>query len=133
MTGCRQNFKQFILNIFFRFKQQAEKLSQRFHDRLVQPSKSVVYWTEYVINYGGANHLMSGVTQLYWFQAINLDVFFLYFLIILTVSYMLKKMSSTFLNFIQKTVTHPCIPEKQFQNGTHKNGSLRNGAHLKVN
>lgn len=134
----------FYLIIFiFRFKQQAMELSRRFHDRIVHPSQSVVYWTEYVINYKGAHHLMSGVTELYWFQAINLDVFALYLLIILVASYAMKKISSTFLNWARKlsiqghtvfdSASNGSISEKNIQNGTHKNGQLKKSTHLKVN
>ncbi|KAL7017826.1 hypothetical protein ACKWTF_010543 [Chironomus riparius] len=59
----------------------AKSLSKIFNDRPMTPQESVVYWTEYAYRHKGAEHLKSSGSDLYYFQLISLDVYFVLFLI----------------------------------------------------
>lgn len=59
----------------------AQSLSKIFNDRPMTPQESVVYWTEYAYRHKGAEHLKSAGTDLYYFQLISLDVYFVLFVI----------------------------------------------------
>ncbi|XP_070490971.1 UDP-glycosyltransferase UGT5-like [Chironomus tepperi] len=59
----------------------AQSLSKIFNDRPMTPQESVVYWTEYAYRHKGAEHLKSAGSDLYYFQLISLDVYFVLFLI----------------------------------------------------
>lgn len=46
-----------------------------FHDRPMSALDTAVYWVEYVIKHGGAQHLRSPAVELSWYQYRLLDVF----------------------------------------------------------
>jgi hypothetical protein len=52
----------------------AKKRSEFFHDRLVAPLDTAVYWVEYVIRHGGAPHLRVAGLDLPWYKYLLLDV-----------------------------------------------------------
>jgi len=70
-----------------RFKENAVKLSHRFHDRPLNPIDTVAYWTEYVLRYNGAHHLKSHAINTKWYQYFSLDLFVITFVIITSVLY----------------------------------------------
>ncbi|XP_026808298.1 UDP-glucuronosyltransferase 1-7-like isoform X1 [Rhopalosiphum maidis] len=70
-----------------RFKENAVKLSRRFHDRPLNPKDTVAYWTEYVLRHNGAHHLKSQAINTKWYQYFSLDLFFIAFVIITSVLY----------------------------------------------
>ena len=41
--------------------------SEFMKDRMIDPQKEVVYWTEYVIRHKGATHLRSPLNDLPWY------------------------------------------------------------------
>lgn len=49
-------------------------LSSRFKDRPMTPLQSALYWTEYVINHHGADHLRPASVDLSFYQYMFLDV-----------------------------------------------------------
>lgn len=57
-----------------RYKQNALKLSQLFHDQPVKPLDKAIYWIEYVIRHKGAHHLKTAGDQLNWIQFLSIDV-----------------------------------------------------------
>lgn len=57
-----------------RYKEKAEEMSAVFRD---QPSKAVeraVFWTEYVVRHGGAQHLRPAERDISWITYLNIDV-----------------------------------------------------------
>ena len=57
-----------------RYTKNAKKRSELFHDRLVGPMETAVYWVEYVIRHGGAPHLKVAGVDLPWYKYFLLDV-----------------------------------------------------------
>ncbi|CAH1381348.1 unnamed protein product [Tenebrio molitor] len=56
------------------YTKNAKSKSKVFHDRLVSPLDTAIYWVEYVIQHGGAPHLRVGGLDLPWYQYFLLDV-----------------------------------------------------------
>lgn len=63
----------------------AKSLSKIFNDRPLTPQESVVYWTEYAFRHKGAQHLKSAGSDLYYFQLISLDVYFVLFIVFILI------------------------------------------------
>jgi hypothetical protein len=64
-----------------KYYETAQTLSKIFNDRPMTPQESVVYWTEYAYRHKGADYLKSAGNDLYYFQLISLDVYFVLFVI----------------------------------------------------
>ncbi|KAJ1522471.1 hypothetical protein ONE63_001661 [Megalurothrips usitatus] len=56
------------------YRENAKRLSARFHDRPMSAVDTAVFWTEHVIRHGGAPHLLGAARRLYWHQELLLDV-----------------------------------------------------------
>lgn len=90
-----------IFDFFFRFKENAIKLSKMFHDQPMKPLDKAIYWVEYVIRHNGAHHLKTAGNQLNWFQFMSIDViaeliiFLLIFIFILF--YIIEKMYKAYI------------------------------------
>jgi len=69
----------------------AKIASDRFKDRPLTPSKTVDYWTRYVIRHKGAPHLKSQALNLNWYQYFLLDVIAVIISIILLVFFVMYK------------------------------------------
>jgi len=69
-----------------RYQQNAQIASDRFKDRPMSPSESVVYWTEYVLSHNGAPHLKSHSLNLTWYQYLLVDVISTFLFIAFVVS-----------------------------------------------
>ena len=63
-----------MLTVGFRYKENAKRRSDLFHDRPVSPLDTAVYWVEYVIKHRGAPHLRVAGVDLPWYQYLLLDV-----------------------------------------------------------
>lgn len=50
------------------------KLSDTVKDLPMSPSKSIVYWTEYVLRHDGAEHLRTVAADMPFYQYLLLDV-----------------------------------------------------------
>lgn len=66
---------------FYRYKQNVKKLYQTFKDRPMSPNALVTYWTDYVINHNGTEHLNSASNKMCWYQYHNLDIIFIVILV----------------------------------------------------
>lgn len=58
-----------------KYKKNAERISNLYKDRPMDPQKTVVYWTEYVIRHNGADHLRAASNQLGFIQLHLIDVY----------------------------------------------------------
>nr|XP_029483809.1 UDP-glucuronosyltransferase-like isoform X4 [Oncorhynchus nerka] len=67
------------------YKQKMLQLSTVHKDRPIEPLDLAVFWTEFVMRHGGADHLRPAAHDLNWIQYHSLDVFALLLTIILTV------------------------------------------------
>ena len=59
---------------FFRFKQNAKRISALLKDRQRTPLQETCDWIEYVLRHGGARHLKPQVFNIPWYQYYLLDV-----------------------------------------------------------
>ena len=60
--------------LYYRYRENAQRLSRIYRDQPLTPLQQAVYWTEYVIRHKGAPHLRSAVLDLAWYQYFLLDV-----------------------------------------------------------
>jgi glucuronosyltransferase len=60
--------------LYYRYRENAQRLSRIYRDQPRTPLELAVYWTEYVIRHKGAPHLHSAVLDLAWYQYFLLDV-----------------------------------------------------------
>ncbi len=81
----------YILLNSFRYEENAKFQSKLFKDRPLGPMETAIYWTEYVMRYGGASHLKSAAMELYWFQYIGLDIALVYLMAIISLVYLIYK------------------------------------------
>nr|XP_023025371.1 UDP-glucuronosyltransferase 2C1-like isoform X2 [Leptinotarsa decemlineata] len=61
------------------YRNNAQKYSKIFRDRLNKPLDEAVFWIEYVLRHSGATHLRNASMDLYWFQLYTLDVWLFIF------------------------------------------------------
>ncbi|CAI6352176.1 unnamed protein product [Macrosiphum euphorbiae] len=85
-----------------KYMKNAKIVSDRFKDRPMSPSESVVYWTEYVIRHKGAPHLKSQALNLTWYQYFLLDVIFVIFIFISFVIFITYKLFKTIYYYFLK-------------------------------
>ncbi|KAJ3642494.1 hypothetical protein Zmor_025267 [Zophobas morio] len=57
-----------------KYRNNAKKISETFHDRQVSPMETAIYWVEYVIRHKGAPHLRVAGLDLPWYKYYLLDV-----------------------------------------------------------
>jgi glucuronosyltransferase len=62
------------ISLFYRYRENAQRLSRIFRDQPLTPLQQAVFWTEYVIRHKGAPHMRSAVLDLAWYQYFLLDV-----------------------------------------------------------
>ncbi|RZB40719.1 UDP-glucuronosyltransferase-like, partial [Asbolus verrucosus] len=67
-----QNIKELLHNP--KYYNNAKKRAEIFHDRLVSPMETALYWIEYVIKHKGAPHLRVAALDLPWYKYLLLDV-----------------------------------------------------------
>lgn len=58
----------------YSYKEKITKLSVIHKDRLIEPLDLAVFWTEFVMRHGGAEHLRPAAHDLNWLQYHSLDV-----------------------------------------------------------
>ncbi|XP_044754963.1 UDP-glycosyltransferase UGT5-like [Coccinella septempunctata] len=73
-----------------KYKQNAVRRSRLFHDRPMKPMDEAVYWVEYVIRHGGAEHLRVAALKLSWYQYILLDVVGFFLAVFAIICYILR-------------------------------------------
>ncbi|XP_063921532.1 UDP-glycosyltransferase UGT5-like [Zophobas morio] len=67
-----QNIREILNNP--KYRNNAKKKSDAFHDRQVSPMETAIYWIEYVIRHKGAPHLRVAALDLPWYKYFLLDV-----------------------------------------------------------
>ena len=60
--------------LYYRYRENAQRLSRIYRDQPRTPLQQAVYWTEYVIRHKGAPHLRSAALDLAWYEYFLLDV-----------------------------------------------------------
>lgn len=58
----------------YRYKQNVERRSELFRDRLSSPIETAMYWIDHVIKHKNTAHLKSAASQLTWYELYSLDV-----------------------------------------------------------
>lgn len=72
---CQREDGEHIKRFCCRFRENADALSRRFHDRPLSPQDTVAYWTNYVLEHDGAHHLKSHATSVELYEYYSLDLF----------------------------------------------------------
>ncbi|KAF0750695.1 UDP-glucuronosyltransferase 2B15-like [Aphis craccivora] len=72
-----------------KYRNNAKIASERFKDRPMSPTDSVVYWTEYVLRHNGAPHLKSHALNLTWYQYFLIDVIITFLFLIFVVLFII--------------------------------------------
>ncbi|XP_013097632.2 UDP-glucosyltransferase 2 [Stomoxys calcitrans] len=74
-TLTEQQFKNSILELMKNrsYSEKIKEISQRYHDQPVKPMDLAIYWTEYVIRHGGAEHLRSPAQKMDFLQKHSID------------------------------------------------------------
>ncbi|XP_967685.3 UDP-glycosyltransferase UGT5 [Tribolium castaneum] len=67
-----------------KYKENVQMRSRLFHDRLVSPLDTAIYWVEYVIRHRGAPHLRVTALDLPWYKYLLLDVIAVIALVLLS-------------------------------------------------
>jgi len=84
MLNKDPRFSNIILFLnYFRFTENAKRMSTIFHDRPMSALDTAVYWVEYVIRHKGAHHLRTAAVKLTWYQYMLLDVILFLIIILL--------------------------------------------------
>jgi glucuronosyltransferase len=78
------------------FKDNAQRLSSIFRDRINSPLDTAMYWVEYVMRHKGAHHLRSAARKLNFLQYHSLDVI----ATLLSISVLLLGISASVLIFV---------------------------------
>lgn len=67
-----------------KYKQNVKKLYQTFKDRPMSSNALVTYWTDYVINHNGTEHMHSASNKMCWYQYHNLDIILVIILVVIS-------------------------------------------------
>jgi glucuronosyltransferase len=71
---CEHVYKYIYFFLFYRYRENAQRLSRIYRDQPLTPLEQAVFWTEYVIRHKGAPHMRSAALDLTWYQYFLLDV-----------------------------------------------------------
>lgn len=85
-------------NLFSSYRNNAKKRSQIFHDRLVGPLDTAVYWVEYVARHKGAPHLRVAGLELPWYKYHLLDVIGFVSIIVLSIIFIIRFITKKLVN-----------------------------------
>jgi hypothetical protein len=88
-----------VLIVRFRYTKNAKARSKIYHDRLVNPMDTAMYWVDYIIRHGGASHLRVAALDLPLYQYLLLDVFIVDLVLILLIVYILYKCIEKVIQF----------------------------------
>lgn len=75
-------------------------MSNILWDQPIKPLDNAVWWIEYVIRHGGAQHLRSPGVDQSWFKLLCLDIISLLISLILTVIYIVYKIVILAKNYL---------------------------------
>lgn len=84
------------------------KIASLITDQPMTGLERAVWWTEYVIRHGGAQHLRNPALDLPWYQYFLLDVIGFTFLVFLIIIYSLVK----FISVSNRMVNCLIVPKK---------------------
>ncbi|XP_033164772.1 UDP-glucuronosyltransferase 2C1 [Drosophila mauritiana] len=92
LTLEEQPFEEAILEILSnpQYAERVMSFSTLYRDRPMTARQSFLYWTEYVIRHHGAAHLQSPVLHMNFIAANNIDIYFLIFVILISVLILIK-------------------------------------------
>lgn len=87
-----------IYYLYFRYKENSKLRSEIFKDFSTAPMDRAVYWIEYVLRHGGANHLKNSNVELNYHQYFLIDICFVIIstitismlLIVMMIKYIIK-------------------------------------------
>jgi len=85
----------------FRYKENSKLRSEIFKDTHPRPMDRAIYWIEYVLRYGGANHLRSSSVVLNYNQYFLGDICF----VIISTTAMSMFVIATMIKYIFKSKT----------------------------
>ncbi|XP_063921468.1 UDP-glycosyltransferase UGT5-like [Zophobas morio] len=85
-----------------KYAKNAKKRSEIFHDRLVGPMETAVYWVEYVIRHRGAPHLKVAGVDLPWYKYMLVDVVGVIFIALVFNSYLFYKITKKICSWFSK-------------------------------
>lgn len=86
------------------YREKITKLSQIHKDRPIEPLDLAVFWTEFVMRHGGAEHLRPAAHHLNWVQYHSLDVFgFLLLVLAIVVLIVVKTCKLCFRKCFRRT------------------------------
>lgn len=89
-------------NFLCRYKQNIERRSELFRDRLSSPLDTAMYWIDHVIKHKNTDHLKSAASQLTWYELYSLDVLAILiasiFLGIYTIKLIISRLAQTFVD-----------------------------------
>ncbi|XP_050522153.1 UDP-glucosyltransferase 2-like [Daktulosphaira vitifoliae] len=82
----------------------AQKLSQRYKDRPLNPTETVIYWTEYIIKHKGARHLQTAAIDMPWWKYFLIDTISFIVLFVCLVLYLIYVVLKSMYRFFTKKV-----------------------------
>jgi len=88
-----------IFIVYFRYKENSKIRSEIFKDYHQRPMDRAIYWVEYVLRHGGANHLTSSSVVLSYSQYFLVDICVLVISTTATIMFLIAMM----IKYIMKT------------------------------
>ncbi|XP_066137697.1 UDP-glycosyltransferase UGT5-like [Euwallacea fornicatus] len=73
-----------------KYRENAQKRAKLYHDRIMKPMETAVYWMEHVIRHGGVSHLKVAGIKLPWYKYYMMDVIVFLALIVALFYFILK-------------------------------------------
>lgn len=88
--------------MFFRYRENIERVSVILKDRLMSPVEEAVWWVEYVLRHKGAKHLRPATLDLHWTQYFLLDIAMFVISVIIVTLFLVIKFIKLALNIVHK-------------------------------
>lgn len=97
-----------LRNVSCSYKKRIEDVRSIAFDQPMVGLEKVVWWTEYVLRHRGAPHLRSALADVSLTEYLLLDVLFVFLIVLLTVLFVLYKVSTSLINVFrpQKVKRH---------------------------
>nr|QVG59853.1 UDP-glucuronosyltransferase [Nilaparvata lugens] len=113
-TINKQSFKQALQAVVNdkRYKENARRMSNAYRERILPPLDTAVYWTEYVLKFGGAKHLQVASVHMPWYQYLLLDVLLGAAVVIFLILYIVYRVARRITTFILPYLTIITVHKK---------------------
>ncbi|XP_022190398.2 UDP-glycosyltransferase UGT5 isoform X1 [Nilaparvata lugens] len=113
-TINKQSFKQALQAVVNdkRYKENAQRMSNAYRERILPPLDTAVYWTEYVLKFGGAKHLQVASVHMPWYQYLLLDVLLGAAVVIFLILYIVYRVARRITTFILPYLTIITVHKK---------------------